>query len=164
MQNRIFAYPLNPHKSMSQEKSISEVNTYGKDTPVGRPDTDGRAGVFVPTPSFDAANNANIRLGAGIVGFGNPDGTLTVYFESNRFEESSLHKWENKARKAYDRMVAGAPTVSKAKINAGMLEQIGIIDGMGIHLKQPERLEQWLERANALDTAPAGPVTLWKTK
>jgi hypothetical protein len=88
-------------------------------------------------PRFDAAN-ANIRLGAGIVGFGNPDGTLTVYFESNRFDESSLHKWENKARKAYDRMVAGAPTVSKAKLNASMLEQIGIIDGMGIHLKQPE--------------------------
>ncbi|WP_229263049.1 hypothetical protein [Duganella dendranthematis] len=45
-----------------------------------------------------------------------------------------------------------------------MLEQIGIIDGMGIHLKQPERLEQWLSVSNALDTAPAGPVTLWKTK
>lgn len=165
MQNRIIsADPLNLHKTMSQEKSISEVTTYGKDTPVGRPDTDGRAAVFVPTDSFDAANNANIRLGAGIVGFGNPDGTLTVYFESNRFDESSLHKWENKARKAYDRMVAGAPTVSKAKLTANMLEQIGVIDGMGIHLKQPERLEQWLQRANALDTAPAGPVTLWKTK
>jgi hypothetical protein len=165
MQNRIAsAYPLNLHKSMTQEKSISEVSTYGKDTPVGRPDTDGRAAVFVPSPTFDAGNNANIRLGAGIVGFGNPDGTLTVYFESNRFDESSLHKWENKARKAYDRMVAGAPTVSKAKLNASTLEQIGIIDGMGIHLKQPEALQHWLERANALDTAPASPITLWKTK
>ncbi|NYE62471.1 hypothetical protein FHW58_003686 [Duganella sp. 1224] len=131
---------------------------------MGRPDTDGRAAVFVPSASFDAGNNAGIRLGAGIVGFGNPDGTLTVYFEGNRFDESSLHKWENKARKAYDRMVMSAPTVSKAKLNANMLEQIGIIDGMGIHLKQPERLEQWLAQANALDTAPAGPVTLWKTK
>ena len=156
------AYPLNSYKSMSQDKPVTEVSTYGKDTPVGRPDTDGRAAVFVPTESFDAANNANIRLGAGIVGFGNPDGTLTVYFDSNRFDETSLHKWENKARKAYDRMVMGAPTVSKAKLNANMLEQIGIIDGMGIHLKQPERLEQWLHRANAMDTAPAGPVTLWK--
>ncbi len=149
---------------MSQEKSLSEVTTYGKDTPIGRPDTDGRAAVFVPSATFDAANNSNIRLGAGIVGFGNPDGTLTVYFEGNRFDESSLHKWENKARKAYDRMVMGAPTVSKAKLNASTLEQIGTIDGMGIHLKQPERLHHWLERANALDTAPSGPVTLWKTK
>jgi hypothetical protein len=149
---------------MSPEKPISEVSTYGKDTPIGRPDTDGRAAVFVPTLSFDAGNNANIRLGAGIVGFGNPDGSLTVYFESNRFDDTSLHKWENKARKAYDRMVAGAPTVSKAKISASMLEQIGIIDGMGIHLKQPERLDQWLERANAMDTAPSSPITLWKTK
>jgi hypothetical protein len=149
---------------MSQEKSISEVSTYSKDTPIGRPDTDGRAAVFVPSATFDAGANAAIRLGSGIVGFGNPDGTLTVYFEGNRFDESSLHKWENKARKAYDRMVMGAPTVSKAKINASMLEQIGIIDGMGIHLKQPERLQQWLEHSNAGDTAPAGPVMLWKTK
>lgn len=149
---------------MSQEKPIAEVSTYSKDTPIGRPDTDGRAAVFIPSESFDAGSNAGIRMGAGIVGFGNPDGTLTVYFEGNRFDESSLHKWENKARKAYDRMVMGAPTVSKAKINASMLEQVGIIDGMGIHLKQPERLQLWLQQANALDTAPASPITLWKTK
>lgn len=149
---------------MSQEKPIVEVSTYSKDTPIGRPDIDGRAAVFVPSETFDAGSNAAIRLGAGIVGFGNPDGTLTVYFEGNRFDETSLHKWENKARKAYDRMVMGAPTVSKAKMNASTLEQVGTIDGMGIHLKQPDRLQHWLERSNALDTAPAGPVTLWKTK
>ncbi|WP_229263050.1 hypothetical protein [Duganella dendranthematis] len=94
---------------MSQEKPIIEVSTYSKDTPIGRPDTDGRAAVFVPSEAFDAGNNAAIRMGSGIVGFGNPDGTLTVYFEANRFDETSLHKWENKARKAYDRMVMGAP-------------------------------------------------------
>lgn len=149
---------------MSQEKTITEVTTYGKDTPIGRPDTDGRAAVFVPTDLFDRAANTNVRPGAGIVGFGNPDGTLTVYFESNRFDEGSLHKWENKARKAYDRMVMNAPTVSKGKMSASTLEQVGIIDGLGIHLKHPERLQQWLERANALDTAPSGPVVLWKTK
>lgn len=152
------------HKCMSQEKSVTEVSTYSKDTPIGRPDIDGRAAVFVPSETFDAGANAAIRLGSGIVGFGNPDGTLTVYFEANRFDDSSLHKWENKARKAYDRMVAGAPTVSKAKINASMLDQVGTIDGMGISLKQQDRLNHWLERANALDTAPANPVTLWKTK
>ncbi len=150
---------------MSVEKTpLHEVSTYSKDTPVGRPDTDGRAGVFVPTDTFDANANAAIRKGAGIVGYGNPDGTLTVYFEANRFDDSSLHKWENKARKAYDRMVMGAPTVSKAKINANMLEQIGIIDGTGIHLKTPERLDYWLEISGATDTAPASPITLWKTK
>nr|WP_315255553.1 hypothetical protein [uncultured Duganella sp.] len=149
---------------MSQEKPIAEVSTYSKDTPIGRPDLDGRAAVFIPSETFDAASNAAIRMGAGIVGFGNPDGTLTVYFEGNRFDDSSLHKWENKARKAYDRMVMGAPTVSKAKMNASTLEQVGTIDGMGINLKQPDRLQHWLERSNALDTAPAGPITLWKTK
>src|ERR1700739_3708377 len=120
---------------MSEEKTISEVSTYGKDTPVGRPDTDGRAGVFVPTDAFDLNNTTTIRKGAGIVGYGNPDGSLTVYFEANRFDEANLHKWEHKARKAYDRMVMGAPTVSKAKIDARMLEQIGFIDGNGILLR-----------------------------
>ena len=150
---------------MSQEKTpLFEVSTYSKDTPVGRPDIDGRAGVFVPSPVFDANAHPAIRKGASIVGFGNPDGSLTVYFEANRFDDSSLHKWEDKTRKAYDRMVMGAPTVSKAKINANMLDQIGIIDGMGIHLKTPELLEHWLHISGASDTAPASPITLWKTK
>ena len=149
---------------MSEEISSKEVTTYGKDTPVGRPDIDGRAGVFVPTSAFDLSNTTTIRKGAGVVGFGNPDGSLTVYFEANRFDDSSLHKWENKARKAYDRMVMNAPTVSKAKLDARMLEQVGTIDGVGIQLKHPERQQQWLELSNALDTAPAGPVILWRTK
>lgn len=150
---------------MSQEKTpLYEVSTYSKDTPVGRPDNEGRAGVFVPSERFDANTHTAIRKGAGIVGFGNPDGSLTVYFEANRFEDSSLHKWEDKTRKAYDRMVMGAPTVSKAKINASMLDQVGIIDGTGIHLKTPELLQHWLEISGALDTAPAGPIILWKTK
>lgn len=147
---------------MSDEKPISEVSTYSKDTPVGRPDIDGRAAVFVPTEAFDLENTTTIRKGAGIVGFGNPDGSLTVYFEANRFDDSSLHKWENKARKAYDRMVMRAPTVSKAKIDARMLDQIGIIDGLGISIKQPERLQQWLTISNALDTAPENTTVQWK--
>lgn len=155
--------------AMSEIKSpevtpATPVSTYAKETPVGRPDIDGRAGVFVPSELFDPNSNAGIRSGSGIVGFGNPDGSLTVYFEANRFEDSSLHKWENKARKAYDRMVMGAPTVSKAKIDAKMLDQVGLIDGMGIHLKQPDGLQRWLEASNAVDTAPAGPVVLWKIK
>ncbi|MES2261340.1 MAG: hypothetical protein V4724_22715 [Pseudomonadota bacterium] len=147
---------------MSEEKSISEMSTYGKDTPVGRPDIDGRAAVFVATAAFDLENSSTIRKGAGIVGFGNPDGSLTVYFEANRFDDSSLHKWENKVRKAYDRMVMGAPTVSKAKIDARMLEQVGFIDGMGINIKVPESLHHWLARANALDTAPEQNIIHWK--
>ena len=149
---------------MSEEKSVSEMSTYSKDTPIGRPDTDGRAAIFVPTDAFDLANTTTIRKGAGIVGYGNPDGSLTVYFEANRFDESNLHKWENKARKAYDRMVMGAPTVSKTKIDARMLEQVGIIDGMGINLKHPERLQQWLTLSDALDTAPAEAVLHWRGK
>lgn len=147
---------------MSEEKTITETSSYGKETPVGRPDVDGRAGIFVPTADFDIANTTTIRKGAGIVGFGNLDGSLTVYFEGNRFDDSSLHKWENKARKAYDRMVMGAPTVSKAKMDARLLEQVGIIDGVGINIKQPERLTHWLTISNLLDTAPEDTVVRWK--
>ncbi|MFZ4876440.1 hypothetical protein ACL9RI_15270 [Janthinobacterium sp. Mn2066] len=147
---------------MSVEKTITETSSYGKETPVGRPDVDGRAGIFVPTADFDLGNTTTIRKGAGIVGFGNLDGTLTVYFEGNRFDDSSLHKWENKARKAYDRMVMGAPTVSKAKLDARLLEQVGIIDGMGINIKQPERLTHWLTISDLLDTAPEDTVVRWK--
>ena len=145
-------------------EKITEFSSYGKDTPVGRPDVDGRAAVFVPNETFDLANSTTIRKGAGIVGFGNPDGSLTIYFEANRFDDSSLHKWENKTRKAYDRMVMGAPTVSKAKIDAKMLELVGAIDGMGITIKHPESLHHWLEVSNALDTAPSGSIVLWKNK
>jgi hypothetical protein len=116
----------------------------------------------VPTEEFDLANTATIRKGAGIVGFGNPDGTLTVYFEANRFDDSSLHKWENKARKAYERMVMRAPTVSKTKIEARKMEQVGFIDGQGINIRHPEPLQHWLELSNALDTAPEGNTVRWK--
>ncbi|XLZ72772.1 hypothetical protein ABT364_12615 [Massilia sp. SR12] len=140
---------------------LKDLTTYSKDTPVGLPSVGGRAGVFVPTEQFDIPNSTTIRHGAGIVGFGNPDGTLTIYYEANRFDDSSLHKWENKARKAYDRMVMVAPTVSKAKLNAKYLEFVGYIDGSGITLKEPERVTDWLTQSNALDTAPAGAVVLW---
>lgn len=143
---------------------LKDLTTYTKDTPVGLPSVGGRAGVFVPTELFDVKSSTTIRKGAGIVGFGNPDGSLTVYFEANRFDESSLHKWENKARKAYDRLVMVAPTVSKAKMDAKYLEFIGYIDGAGITLKEPERLTEWLTQSDALDTAPAGPVVLWGKK
>jgi hypothetical protein len=143
---------------------LKELSTYSKDTPVGLPVVGGRAGVFVPTEQFDLKNSTTIRKGAGIVGFGNPDGSLTVYFEANRFDDSSLHKWENKARKAYDRMVMVAPTVSKAKIDAKYLEMVGYIDGTGITLKMPERLAEWLAQSDALDTAPSGSVVLWGKK
>lgn len=141
----------------SAAPATKEFSTYSKDTPTERPGLDGRAGVFVPTDALDLGNGP-IRKGSGIVGYGNPDGTLTVYFESNRFEETSLHKWENKVRKAYDRLVMVAPTVSKAKMNASTLELVGYIDGSGIQLKQPDSVTLWLKISDALDTAPESSV------
>lgn len=134
------------------------ISTYSKDTPVGRPDIDGRAGVFVPSAQFDRQNSATIKQSAGIVGLGNPDGSLTVYYEANRFDESSLHSREHKTRKAYDRMVADAPTVSKVRIGAQFLDQVGLIDGRGINLKNLDGLRFWFEQSGLLDTAPHGDV------
>ncbi|MES2740164.1 MAG: hypothetical protein V4754_04355 [Pseudomonadota bacterium] len=144
--------------------NVTELSTYGKDTPLGRPDVDGLAGIFVPTAAFDVDNGNSVKWGAAIVGFGNTDGSLTVYFEANRFDDSSLHKWENKARKAYERMVMGAPTVSKAKIDAQMMDQVGTIDGSGIRVQFPERLHAWLLHSKALDTAPEGDNIFWRTR
>jgi hypothetical protein len=144
--------------TVADTPKLKELSTYSKDTPVGRPSLDGRAGVFVPTELFDLGGSNTIRKGAGVVGFGNPDGSLTIYFEANRFDETSLHKWERKVRKAYDRMVAMAPTVSKTKMDAKYLEFIGYIDGAGINVKQPESLTHWLTISDALDTAPEASI------
>jgi hypothetical protein len=149
---------------MSEEPRNPEVTTYSKDTPAGRPDTDGRAAVFVPSKAFDLSNSTTIRRAAGIAGFGNPDGSLTIYFENNRFDDHSLHRWQDKVRKAYDRMVMAAPTVSKAKIDAKMMDLVGLIDGVGITVKHPDTLHAWLEQSNALDTAPASTTIYWSTK
>ncbi len=144
--------------------NATEMSTYGKDTPLGRPDVDGLAAIFVPSELFEVDNANSVKWGAGIVGFGNTDGSLTVYFEANRFDDSSLHKWENKARKAYERMVMGAPTVSKAKIDATMMDQVGTIDGSGIRVQFPERLRAWLTDSKALDTAPEGDNIFWRVR
>ncbi len=138
------------------------MSIFGKDTPVGRPDTDGRAGVFVPLAAAAEEVVATIRKGAGIVGFGNPDGTLTLYFEANRFDESNLGKWEQKCRKAYDRMVKQAPTVNKMTLDAENVEQIGYINGSGITIKKMDDLKRWLAFSNALDTGPQTDVVVWE--
>jgi hypothetical protein len=50
------------------------------------------------------------------------------------------------------------------KIDAKYLEQVGYIDGAGITLKEPDRLNDWLNLSNALDTAPQAAVVLWGKK
>ncbi|PVX38079.1 hypothetical protein C8C92_4744 [Janthinobacterium sp. 78] len=95
-----------------------------------------------------------IRKGAAIVGFANHDRTITVYFESNRFDDPVLAKWEHKARKAYDRLVDNAPTVSKLTTSPVNFEQIGYINGKGITIRRMESLQRWLAYSNAMETCP----------
>lgn len=133
------------------------MTTFGRDTPMDRPNPGGRAAVFVPRVDADQAVAEVLRNGSGLVGYGNPDGSVQVYFENNKFNDSALHSWQNKVFKAYDRMVKGAPTVNKLSCDAGNLEQIGFVEGPEILVRNMEQLMEWLTRSNAADSAPEGP-------
>ncbi|NRR28952.1 hypothetical protein HSX11_02025 [Oxalobacteraceae bacterium] len=127
----------------------------GQDLPLERPDADGRAALFVPTTAIKEDVLDTIRKGAAVVGFGNHDHTLTIYYESNRFNEPNLLKWEQKARKAFERLAENLPTVSKMTSKAENFEQVGYISSKGIILRRMSKVLRWLEFSDALDTAPA---------
>jgi hypothetical protein len=122
-----------------------------------RPNPGGRAAVFVPRADADQAVAEALKNGSGIVGFGNTDGSLMVYFENNRFSDPALHAWQSKVFKSYDRMVKGVPTTSKLSCDAGNMQQIGFIEGTEILVRDMGALTEWLRRTGALDSAPAGP-------
>lgn len=126
----------------------------GQDIPVERPDADGRAALFVPSNGVKEDVLLTIRKGAAIVGFANHDQTVTVYFESNRFDDPVLAKWEHKARKAYDRLIENAPTVSKMNTGPENFEQIGYINGKGITIRRMESLKRWLLYSDAIASCP----------
>lgn len=132
--------------------------TRGQDLPLERPDADSRAALFVPTTAIKEDVLALVRKGAAVVGFGNHDRTLTIYFESNRFNDPALFKWEIKARKAYERLIDNLPTVSKMISKPENFEQVGYINGKGITIRRMEALTRWLEYSEALETAPEAEV------
>lgn len=130
------------------------MGTFGKDTPLARPEPGERAAVFVPRVNADKAVQELLKNGAGMVGFGNSDGSVTVYYENNRFNDSTLFKWESKVFKAYERMVKRFPTVNKLSCDADNLDQIGILDGAGIRLSDVPGLTAWLARTGTAASAP----------
>lgn len=132
--------------------------TRGQDLPLERPDADSRAALFVPTTAIKEDVLALVRKGAAVVGFGNHDRTLTIYFESNRFNDPALFKWEIKARKAYERLIDNLPTVSKMISKPENFEQVGYINGKGITIRRMEALTRWLAYSEALETAPEAEV------
>ncbi|WP_342117788.1 hypothetical protein [Pseudoduganella sp. OTU4001] len=130
---------------------------FGQDLPQQRPDKeDSRAAVFVPTINAKEDILAAVRKGAAVVGFGNHDHTLTIYYESNRFNEPALAKWEHKARKAYDRLLDNLPTTSKMVCKPENFEQVGYISTKGITIRRRASLDRWLEYSEAQDSAPEG--------
>jgi hypothetical protein len=126
----------------------------GQDLPLERPDTTGRAALFVPTSAIKGDVLETVRMGAAIVGYGNHDRTLTIYYESNRFNEPNLNKWEQKARKAFERLAENLPTVSKMVSKPENFEQVGYISSKGILIRRMEKLMTWLEKSDAMNTAP----------
>jgi hypothetical protein len=133
------------------------MTTFGRDTPMDRPNPGGRAAVFVPRVDAEEAVAELLKNGSGMVGYGNSDGSVQVYFENNKFNDSALHSWQNKVFKAYDRMVKGSPTVNKLSCDAANLEQVGFIEGPEILVRNMDKLLEWLERTNTADSAPEGP-------
>jgi hypothetical protein len=127
---------------------------FGSDTPMERPDAGGRAAVFVPAPEATETVAGAVNNGSGMVGFGNPDGTVTLYFENNRFRDPGLHKWESKVFKAYGRMVERSPTVNKLSCDASNLVQVGFIEGNEILVRDMEKLAEWLRKSDAADSMP----------
>ena len=136
---------------------MANLNTFGRDTPMERPNPGGRAAVFVPHAEADESVMELVRNGSGMVGFGNPDGTVTVYFENNKFNDSALFKWEHKVFKAYDRMVKRSPTVNKLTCDAGNLTQVGFVEGPEILVRNMDLLRAWLQRSKAADSMPEAP-------
>lgn len=133
------------------------TTVFGMDTPMERPDPGQRGAVFVPSKDADETVASALKNGSGLCGYGNLDGTVMIYFENNKFNDSALSKWESKVFKAYDRMVNMAPTVNKLTCAAGNLVQVGFIKGHEILVTDMDALMEWLKRSNALDSAPEGP-------
>jgi hypothetical protein len=99
-----------------------------------------------------------VKNGSGMAGFGNGDGTISVYFENNRFADNALATWQSKVFKAYDRMVKQMPTTSKLTCDNDNLQVVGVVGGGQIVVSDMAALNNWLERTGALATAPEGPL------
>jgi hypothetical protein len=130
------------------------MSTFGFDTPMERPRPGGRAAVFVPHPDAEEVVAEALKNGSGMVGFGNPDRTVTIYFENNRFNDPGLLPWQAKVFKSYGRMVELAPTVNKLTCHAENVVQIGFIEGSEILVRDMEKLKAWLDRSGAPDSMP----------
>ena len=130
------------------------MTTFGFDTPMERPLPGGRAAVFVPHLDAVEAVKEVLKNGSGMVGFGNTDRTVTLYFENNRFRDPALHSWKDKIFKAYSRMVEQAPTVNKITCPADSVLQIGFVEGSEILVRDMANLQAWLVRSGAPDSMP----------
>ena len=53
------------------------MSTFGRDTPLDRPNPGQRAAIFIPSSLADESITDPLKNGAGMVGFGNRDGSAS---------------------------------------------------------------------------------------
>ena len=133
----------------------------GQDLPLERPDADGRAALFVPTSAAKEDIVQMIRKGAAVIGFGNHDRTLTIYYESNRFNEPTLISWESKERKSWERLLENLPTVSKETVKQEKIEHFGYISARQITIRRMALLQGWLDKSDCGETGPTQEIITW---
>lgn len=131
--------------------------TFARNIPLERPAPGGAAAVLVPRAGAEERVRELLRNGSGMAGYANGDGTVTAYFENNKFGDPGLFKWESKLFKAYDRLVNGAPTVNKLTCDASDLLPVGLVVGPEIMVYDMAALADWLSRSGAPESAPEGP-------
>src|SRR5687768_13789564 len=78
---------LSENRNLIRKKMATTV--FGMDTPMERPSAGERAGVFVPSMDASETVKAAMKNGSGMCGFGNLDGSVMIYFENNKFNDSS---------------------------------------------------------------------------
>jgi len=131
--------------------------TFATEIPMERPAPGKRAAVLVPRAGAEEWVRELLRNGSGMAGYANGDGTVTAYFENNKFRDPGLARWERKVFKAYERLVNSAPTVNKLTCDASDLLAVGLVAGPEIMVYDMGALAEWLRRSDAVDSAPDGP-------
>ena len=102
--------------------------------------------IFVPKSN----EGHDILPASGIVGLGGERGSVLVYYEGNLLAIEDYEVFEERLRRATERLIHGAPTVARAVLPRHQLVPVGAYDARRyriIRIEDHEALEVWLSRA-----------------
>jgi hypothetical protein len=89
-----------------------------------------RDGTTVYVPTLKSHLRRMILPGSGIVGTGQDDGRVLIYYEGNKYGAASLADYGDRVYHAWGRMTwegRGYPTISWALVDAGELLEVGFL-------------------------------------